>query len=816
MVQLQKRMSVPAKTTNARGWLFPRSDLKVAHNSSAHSAASVLMLQRAIGNRAVAGLVGRSTTTPRHASVATPGVIGDPKKESLADRTAERIVRKVNTPGPRGTSSVATQASTLDYVRLAMRDLVAPERLDSITVDASTASRRAADRIGALAFADGNKITFGTRSRHLSPDEKLRLTAHEVAHATLHPSTSDASRRLVHAKLAGTHAVALATGGEPKQGIRRFGPKRLQTNWKKIIDGLAEYERKEMDFFAKGSPNPQRLAQAKPELISLLKRIEADLEGWKTANRHDYHTNQLEGQLATQQRNYVPDDGYGYAPIEDTRPEAKVGRHQVVPLILVRVRNELKELHDGTWEESVPLSLHATGTSAEGSKYKLNNVTYQTGHQGTTSGFFKKEYALHEKREVHEDVLGLPVVNPNLGGRSMAMYKLDRLLSAGVTAKVEYAVHNGELGIVMEEASGKDARSLEWTIQPSETGKDGRVRANDPVLQQCLNKLQILDAIAGQIDRHSGNYYVQRDANSGSVTGVTGIDLDMAFGKDMHDPTAGTGVTSAAMNYRGVPKLFDEQMANKILMITDAQVRDAIDGLLSKEEVDATVSRFKHVKESIEQAKRDGTLVSQWDDQSFKKLMPTPDTLKFDISGYVVDASKSAIDDAANEARGVATALIPKLFSSAPPATLFAIQEVFGRTIFAEHIKALMLDMSVSAPLVPKLTTNVLLGLANDKKWWMGEMLTIQDVTDRIKAILPDALKKATASSRPLPSRPTQQASSKKAPPRPPRPLPLRPTQQVSPKKAPPRPSRPDKPKGTQGRPLPTPPVRRAKGSSDH
>lgn len=790
MAQSQARTLVPTKTRGLKRQTSRGADLKALHSSPTRGTDSILALQRTIGNQAVGQLL-RHPAIPMRTSPVTPKVIGDSDKERLADRTADRIVRQISTSATRGASPPTTPASTLDHVRLAMRNLAVSRNLNAITIDASAAARSTADRIGALAYADGNRITFGTHSRHLPPDEKLRLTAHEVAHASLHPSSPQLGRRRIHAKLAGTHAAALSMGGDPKQGIRRFGPKRFQTNWKKAIDALQEYERSERDLFAKGTPDPQRLAQAKPQLVSLLRRIEANLESWKTANRYDRHAAELETTSSNMQREYIPTtDVDDHPDLEDTRPKGKVGRHQIVPLILTRVRNELKELHDGTWEQSAPLLLSDAGTTVGGSKSQLQPVTYQDADQGTKSGFFKREIALHEKREVQEDSVGIPVVNPNLGARSIAMYKLDQLLSAGVTAKVEYAVRNGELGTVIEKAKGQEARSLNWSIQPANTGRDGKVRANDPVLQQCLNKLQILDAIAGQLDRHSGNYYIQRDANSGDVTGVTGIDLDMAFGKNMNDPTVGTPTSQTAKEYRGVPKIFDEQMANKILSITDTQVHDAIDGLLSKEEVAATVSRFQHIKSSIAKAKEDGTLVSKWDDQSFKKAMPAPEQHNFDISGYVVDVSKSAVDDALNAARRTATDLIPKLFVNALPDTLDLIQTVFGRSIFPEEVRKLVLDMSLPTPLTPQLTANVLTRLADDKQWWVGQKLGLKDVTSKVSEVLPAELHKTiTAPTRP--ARPERLTTPLRKGPRRPQ-----------------RPQRLDKPKSLQQQPLLSPPLR--------
>lgn len=205
----------------------------------------------------------------------------------------------------------------------------------------------------------------------------------------------------------------------------------------------------------------------------------------------------------------------------------------------------------------------------------------------------------------------------------MAMYRLDQLLGAAVTARVEFAVHDGKLGTWMEEAKGfQPAKQPEkFAIGGGRALPPGQIDAADPVLQRCLNRLQILDAIAGQLDRHQENYFVQQDPTTGSVTGVTGIDLDMAFGKTMTDPTS-EGQGRRAENYRGVPDVFDEELGRRILAIDESNVKEAIESLLTEEEVEATLARFRHVKDAVKNAEDNHALVSHWDNQTFLDSMP--------------------------------------------------------------------------------------------------------------------------------------------------------------------------------------------------
>jgi hypothetical protein len=181
------------------------------------------------------------------------------------------------------------------------------------------------------------------------------------------------------------------------------------------------------------------------------------------------------------------------------------------------------------------------------------------------------------------------------------MSRLDALLGTNVIAKTEFATHGGKLGTVMEGAKGSSMgeKGVAPLIQhEAQRGNDTTAIAmDDPVLQSCLNKLQVIDVIAGQLDRHADNYFVQQDAQ-GKVTGIKGIDLDMAFGAQMK---TAKHHEYQAFNYLGMAKLVDADLGARILKITDAQIRAALDGLLTPEEVDATVDRFDLVRQHVQQ-----------------------------------------------------------------------------------------------------------------------------------------------------------------------------------------------------------------------
>ncbi|MBK8964127.1 MAG: hypothetical protein IPM75_13870 [Candidatus Competibacteraceae bacterium] len=80
-----------------------------------------------------------------------------------------------------------------------------------------------------------------------------------------------------------------------------------------------------------------------------------------------------------------------------------------------------------------------------------------------------------------------------------------------------------KLGIVMEMAQGKSGKKTEKEL------------FNDPVVRRELTKLQWLDSLTGQVDRHSENYFIETDAD-GRGKRVIGIDNDLSFGHKIEDP----------------------------------------------------------------------------------------------------------------------------------------------------------------------------------------------------------------------------------------------------------------------------------------
>jgi hypothetical protein len=155
------------------------------------------------------------------------------------------------------------------------------------------------------------------------------------------------------------------------------------------------------------------------------------------------------------------------------------------------------------------------------------------------------------------------------------------------------------MGVHSENAEGTEAKKLTYARtgqerQEYEQDHDASavVDLADPELQRSLNILQMLDYISRQLDRHAGNFYIATDDN-GRVTGVVGIDLDVSFGSGKQ-PESGK-LESYGSHFVGIPEIADAAFRAKVLSVKPSELEAVLDGVLSDDEVRATVERFTYL-----------------------------------------------------------------------------------------------------------------------------------------------------------------------------------------------------------------------------
>ncbi|MBN9392728.1 MAG: hypothetical protein J0I20_32155 [Chloroflexi bacterium] len=307
-----------------------------------------------------------------------------------------------------------------------------------------------------------------------------------------------------------------------------------------------------------------------------------------------------------------------------------------------------------TWASLIPkematrtINLGVRGDKKTGQdKGQLNSVTAYN-LKGGRKGFFKADKATMDPDAIDPEtpefgliqsaeadlgygVLGIPKNNPQFANRSVAMYRLDQLLNANVIARTEFAmkrsgiITKGGFGTIMEAASGKKLLDLDIAGQvvnndqqkaQAAQGGMAKLSLEDPVFQKALSKLNILDALAFQIDRHNGNFFVDID-NQGNVKDVKGIDHDLSFPEKDFDPTKNKGGES---HLSGVPRFIDKEIAEMVLALQDDDLRAILAGLIPQTAIDKTVDRLHLLKTYIQSAKAAGRLVdnlNSWNAQT--------------------------------------------------------------------------------------------------------------------------------------------------------------------------------------------------------
>jgi len=242
--------------------------------------------------------------------------------------------------------------------------------------------------------------------------------------------------------------------------------------------------------------------------------------------------------------------------------------------------------------------------------------------------------------------------------RNIASTRLDDALGFGLITRSEMAIHNNQLGTVSERAAGipiqgdeilsnemvpahvvksyiegskhpttgvydvNEANFVEkWNgvmdqkTRIAEKVVDGERRYYylrhayrdpnfyDARLRRDLIRLQLMDAISGQVDRHPGNYFVLRNAK-GEVIGVKAIDNDMAWGKSLRDLSGKTQIDGAHLP-RYLPPVVDAETRDAIKAIRPDQLRKQLSDVLSPDEIDAAVVRLKQVQAHLDKLQSD-------------------------------------------------------------------------------------------------------------------------------------------------------------------------------------------------------------------
>jgi hypothetical protein len=461
------------------------------------------------------------------------------------------------------------------------------------------------DAMQARAFTTGSDIFV--RSDQYNPGSVggQELLAHELTHVV--QQTGGAARSVVR-RMPGPNQMVAATGQEPKEdkkiGIGKLKfTKEMSGRYKAVLDALGVYHTY-LGATRIGTDNAQVQAQVK----QINKHLQTIYDAArKYTKAHD------QGPVATYCLDLMSKVG-----LERVMVAEIAGKYGRAP------RTEFQGAFSPSWLIEIPADFRTSNTptapspitaqqtgSGQGAQKSIPKVATQSGY----SGYFAKDAKLSDMADQvgvgnMMEEYGIDTQNPRLAARSVAMSRLDKLLGAGVIANTEFAVRNGEFGTIMEDAGASGAKQMK-------TETDTTDPATDANLQRLLSRLQLIDAIAGQVDRHMGNYYVEKD-NSGKVVAVTGIDLDMSFG------TQGFAIDQKLKFdwYPGLSKYVDEDLAVRILNVKADDLRAIWTGLLTDNEIEAAIGRWEALKRELAKLKSAKKLLkpNQWNAKTAREM----------------------------------------------------------------------------------------------------------------------------------------------------------------------------------------------------
>lgn len=205
--------------------------------------------------------------------------------------------------------------------------------------------------------------------------------------------------------------------------------------------------------------------------------------------------------------------------------------------------------------------------------------------------------------------------------RGIATYRMAKLLGLdALIPKTEYAkiCIDGEtalFGTVMEEAAGVFVEKM-----------NGNARRSicTPELQRALNNLNVLDVICHEKDHRPGNYAVT--VNQGKATSVIAFDNDSpnCFGIGGICFETYIGCSSWALKGKINRPYVDEDLAERIMKVSDKDLKDAVGDLLNKYQVITLKSRFHKVRKLLEKTPKDRLI---------PKEMWSEDTIQEELSG---------------------------------------------------------------------------------------------------------------------------------------------------------------------------------------
>ena len=235
---------------------------------------------------------------------------------------------------------------------------------------------------------------------------------------------------------------------------------------------------------------------------------------------------------------------------------------------------------------------------------------------------------------------------PNLAGRAVAAYQVDKLLGLNFVPPTFMAMDDeGGIGTVMELAPGRSPMAMDrvrvsldsglagWLREQPDTvlqeyataqgytsaslgdddvlalnrlGDNPRSRSilvetdfDDPLVRRQLTDLQFEDFLTGQLDRNAGNYFVDDQKK------LHAIDNDLSFG---------AATTQGRGNCPSLPRVISFELRETLLHLGDDALHEAVSHYVEKDEVEAMIKRLHLIQAELNKTGDDAVLVAHSSD----------------------------------------------------------------------------------------------------------------------------------------------------------------------------------------------------------
>jgi hypothetical protein len=217
-------------------------------------------------------------------------------------------------------------------------------------------------------------------------------------------------------------------------------------------------------------------------------------------------------------------------------------------------------------------------------------VKDQSGHE---SAVVFKELPKMVREDARGALMsGIPLDDPQIAMRNIATRRLAEELGFSVIPPIDVAIREvpgkGEvIGMETAKATGIRGDKLAAFNSPYEIS---------PAVRPGLMELQLLDAIAAQVDRNSTNFFI--DLRKDDTCVVTGIDHDFSFGKEITNPDF---MTNPHLGLLGVkmPPVIDKKMFDAVTSLTGVRLAEILQDLLSPDEIASANERLTALKNHV-------------------------------------------------------------------------------------------------------------------------------------------------------------------------------------------------------------------------